>query len=86
MIPKMHLYYDAEGDYLELRFGDPTESYYEKLAPDTYVRLDKKTKEKKGYAIFNVQKSASPIKTIDFDIPLGILKMLKNRMNTDTTN
>ena len=55
---KMSIYYDKEADYLEIRFGKPTESSYEKLKgmPDTFVRIDEKTGEKKGYAIFNVQK------------------------------
>jgi hypothetical protein len=75
--PKLHLYYDAESDYLEIRFGEPTESYYEKIGPDTFVRKDEKTNEVKGYAIFNVQKSKDSLKSIDFDIPLNILKELK---------
>ena len=74
---KMYIYYDTESDYLEIRFGEPTESYYKKIGPDTYVRIDEKTGEKKGYAIFNVQKSSSPLKAIEVEIPINVLKLLK---------
>ena len=56
MTEKMHIYYDTESDYLEIRFGEPTECRYEKIGPDTFVRIDEKTGEIKGYAIFNVRK------------------------------
>lgn len=79
MNQKMHIYYDAEADYLEIRFGEPTESYYDKIGADTYVRIDEKTREKKGYAIFNVQKGTTPIKTIEVEIPESLLKKLKEK-------
>lgn len=72
MKPKMHVYYDEESDYLEIRFGEPTESCYEKIGPDTYVRIDEKTGEIKGYAIYNVKKNTSRLKTIDLEIPSGL--------------
>ena len=78
---KMHIYYDTESDYLEIRFGEPTDSYYEKIEQDTFVRIDIKTKEKRGYAIFNVKKSSSPLKTIDVDIPISVLGLLKTKDN-----
>lgn len=81
MNPKLHIYYDKEGDYLEIRFGEPTESYYEKIGPDTFVRVDEKTGEKRGYAIFNVQKSQEALKTIDVEIPFSVLKTLKVQKN-----
>jgi len=75
MNPKMHVYYDNEGDYLEIRFGEPTESTYEKIGSDTYVKIDKKTKEVKGYAVYNIQKSSGA--SIDIQIPVSIIKALK---------
>lgn len=73
---KLHVYYDKEADYLEIRFGEPTESYYEKIAPDTFTKIDEKTGEIKGYAIFNVQKSKDPLKTLDVEIPASALSAL----------
>lgn len=77
----MHIYYDTESDYLEIRFGEPTESRYEKIGPDTFVRIDEKTEEKRGYAIFNIQKSTSPLKSIDVEIPVGVLEALKVKLH-----
>ena len=79
MNPKLHIYYDSESDYLEIRFGEPTESRYEKIGPDTFIRIDEKTGEVKGYAIFNVQKSEDPLKTIDVEIPESILNLIKTK-------
>ena len=74
--PMLHIYYDKESDYLEIRFGEPTESTYEKIGPDTYARIDNKTGEMKGYAIFNVRKSEDPLKTIDIEIPESVFTSL----------
>ena len=74
--PKLHIYYDVESDYLEIRFGEPTESRYEKIGPDTFARIDEKTNEVKGYAIFNLKKAKEPLKTINVDIPVSVLNTL----------
>lgn len=79
MTQKMHLYYDKEGDYLEIRFGEPTESIYEKIGLDAFVRIDRKTKEVKGYVVYNVQKSSET--SIDIQIPTKLIKALKNNNN-----
>ncbi len=77
MKPQMHIYYDKEADYLEIRFGEPTASKYEKIGDDTYVRVDRKTGEVKGYAIFNVRKSQGESNSIDVEIPISLIRMLK---------
>jgi uncharacterized protein YuzE len=70
----MKIYYDTESDYLEILFGEPPkESFYEKIAPDTYARIDEKTGEIKGYAIHNVKKSDSPLKAINVEIPQNLV-------------
>ena len=56
MTKKMYIHYDKEGDYLEVRFGPPSESYYEEMEEDTFERIDEKTGKVVGYAFFNVQK------------------------------
>ena len=68
---KMHIYYDAEGDYMEVRFGQPRESFYEYLGKDTFKRIDKKTKKVFGCAFYNVKKREhkSP-QNIEVDTPL----------------
>ena len=65
----MKIYYDTESDYLEILFGDiPEESSYEKIAPDTYVRINDENGVVVGYAIYNVKKSDSPLKAINVKI------------------
>ena len=56
MNQKMQIHWDAAGDFLEVRFGKPTPSYYEDLGDDIFERHDEATGEVKGYAFFNVQK------------------------------
>ena len=52
----MHIHYDAEGDFIEIRFGKPKPSYYEYVGDDTFERRDKKTNKVFGYAFHNVKK------------------------------
>jgi len=65
----MKIYYDTESDYLEIRFTEPTECYYEKVGLDTYAIIDEETGEIIGYAIYNIKKSDSPLKSINVKIP-----------------
>jgi len=53
---RVKFYYDGEGDFLEVRFGKPTESYCEDVGDDTFVRKDEKSDEVKGFAMYNVKK------------------------------
>ncbi|MBN2422956.1 hypothetical protein JXB41_07050 [Candidatus Woesearchaeota archaeon] len=57
MKKKLFIHYDPKGDLLEIRFGKPTESYYEDMGDDVFQRRDQKTKEITGYAFFNVKMS-----------------------------
>lgn len=52
----MHVHYDAEGDFLEIRFGEAKPSYYEYIGNDTLERRDRKTDAVFGYAFYNVKK------------------------------
>jgi len=56
MNQKMQIHWDAAGDFLEVRFGKPTPSYYDDLGNDIFERHDNATGEVKCYAFFNVQK------------------------------
>ncbi len=52
----LHVYYDEEGDFLELQVGNPREGYFEEIADEVFERRDKETKEVIGLAIFGVKK------------------------------
>ena len=67
---KLHIYYDEEGDFLELRIGKPTPSLYNNLGNDVFQRIDEKTKEIKGFAVFNFKKRTE--KLIEIDVPLAV--------------
>ena len=67
----MFIHYDTEGDFLEVRFGEPTPSYYEELGDDVFERREEKTNIVKGYAFFNVQKrKLHQQKDIEIDLPV----------------
>ena len=70
MKEKMHIYYDAEGDFLEVRFGRPRPSVYEYIGNDTFERRDKKNGSVCGYAFYNVKKrqEKSP-QQIEVEVP-----------------
>ena len=72
MKEKMFVHYDAEGDFLEIRFGKPTESYYEDIGDDIFKRIDEKNKKVRGYAFFNVKKRQEQ-QPKDIEIPLSEL-------------
>ncbi len=73
----MKIYYDSESDYLEILFGEPTDCYYKKIGEDTYERIDEKTGEIRGYAIYNVKKNDSPLKAINIEIPKNMVGTVK---------
>ena len=68
----MFVHYNTEGDFLEIRFGKPTESYYEDIGDDIFKRIDEKTKKVRGYAFFNVKKRQEQ-QPKDIEIPLSEL-------------
>ncbi len=71
MNEKMFIHWDTEGDFLEVRFGEPTLSYYTDLGEDIFERKDEKTGELKGYAFFNVlKKKIKEPKDIVVDLPI----------------
>lgn len=70
MKDKTRLYYDEEGDFLEISVGEPTECYAEEIEPGVLVRIDKKTGEAKSIGILDFRKRTH-LKDIEFSIPIG---------------
>lgn len=70
----MNIHYDPKGDYLEVRFGEPTPAYFDNVGDDIFVRKDRKTNEIKGYAIFNVKtrELKKQHKDIEVELPVTI--------------
>ncbi len=70
MKKKMSIHYDPEGDYLEVRFGEPTPAYFDSVGSDIFARIDRKTKDIRGYAIFNVKKREVEKQHKDIEVEL----------------
>lgn len=62
----MHVYYDEEGDFLELQVGEPREGFFEELEDGIFQRRDSQTNEIIGVAIFGVKRR--PLR--DIDVPV----------------
>ena len=50
---KLNIYYDEEGDFLEINIGEFTETFCRDVADEIYERIDEKTGEIKGIGILN---------------------------------
>ena len=55
MKKQMRVYYDREGDFLEVNFGPSKKGIFRPLGNECFERVDKKNKVI-GYAIFNFTK------------------------------
>lgn len=72
MKDKLSIHYDEEADFLEIRIGNPTKSYFEDIGNDIFERLDEKTKAIKGFAIFNFKKRTENLNDINVNLPVKI--------------
>jgi uncharacterized protein YuzE len=68
---KMRVYYDDEGDYLEIRIGDPTENYGEDMNDDITIFKDEKTDEVVGVGILNFKKRTN-LNNLEVNLPIDI--------------
>ena len=68
----MNVYYDEEGDFLEISIGKPTKCYAEEVEPGTFLRIDEKTKEVKSIGIVSFKKRSKDMKDIKIDLPIEI--------------
>lgn len=68
----MKVYYDEEGDFLEISIGEPTECYAEEVEPGVFLRFDEKTEEVKSIGIVNFKKRAKDLKDIKLNLPIEI--------------
>jgi len=70
---KIDIYYDDEGDFLEITIANPPkESYCEDVDEDVFIRRDEKTGEVVGIGILNFKKHAKDLKDILVKVPVKI--------------
>jgi len=72
MKDKMNIYYDDEGDFLEIQIGELTPSYYEEISDGVFERIDEKTRKVKGFAVFSFRKRLAGKKNINVRLPVKV--------------
>ena len=68
----MKVYYDEDGDFLEISIGQPTKAITEEIKPGIFVRKDEKTNEIKSIGILGFKQRSKELKDIELDLPIDI--------------
>ncbi|MBI2523488.1 DUF2283 domain-containing protein [Candidatus Woesearchaeota archaeon] len=68
----MNVYYDEEGDFLEISIGKPTKCHAEEVQPGIFLRKDEKTNEIKSVGIVSFKKRSKDMKDIKLDLPIEV--------------
>ena len=69
---KMSIYYDEEGDYLEIFIVGNSPTYGEEIGDDITLFRKEETDEVVGIGILNFKKRTRKLQDIKLDIPLDI--------------
>ena len=77
MTQHLHLYYDEEGDFLELQVGKPRRGYFRELREGVFERVDEHTKEVIGVAIVGFRERTKDEKGVDFPLPIKLAHTIK---------
>ncbi len=64
----MNIYYDEEGDFLEITKGEMNNCFFDNLGDGIFQIVDKKTKEIKGIAIHSF-KARTKFDSINIKLP-----------------
>lgn len=68
----MSIYYDEEGDYLELASGDISNCYFDNLGKGIFEIVDKETSKIKGVAIFSFKSRTKDLKEVKVSLPFKL--------------
>ncbi|MAG01904.1 hypothetical protein CMI42_01070 [Candidatus Pacearchaeota archaeon] len=68
---KLRVYYDEEGDYLEIRIGDPRSNFGEEINDDITVFKDTETEEIVGMGILNFKEKTN-LNNLEVELPFDI--------------
>ncbi len=66
----LHIYYDQEGDFLEITLGNFPDSYVRDIDEGIFERIDEKTGKVVGIGILSFKKRTANQKDIDVQLPL----------------
>lgn len=70
MKKEFKIYYDEEGDYLEITLKKSKNAYFEDVGDDIFKRIDEKTGKIVGIGIHNFKKRAKDLKGIEIPFEL----------------
>ncbi|MBU2616652.1 MAG: hypothetical protein KKB79_01575 [Nanoarchaeota archaeon] len=66
----MNLYYDDEGDFLEMSVGNTSNCFFDNLGDGIFKIVDKQTGETKGIAIHNFR-SQTKTEEVNLKLPFS---------------
>ena len=69
---ELNIYYDEEGDFLELQRGNYKKGYFKNLGEGIFERRNEKTKEITGFAIHGFKKRTQKLKENKISLPFKI--------------
>jgi hypothetical protein len=69
---KLHIYYDEEGDFLEINVGNNAKGDFKNLGEGIFERVDGKTKQVTGVAIHGFKKRTEGLKDVNISLPVNI--------------
>ena len=67
----LKIYYDEEGDLLEIIIGKPVSSYYVEINEGIFERRDKKSQKISGFSIFNFRRRARDKNGVIIPLPIS---------------
>lgn len=70
---RTQLYYDKEGDFLEINFGSFTKGYFADSGNGIFKRIDEKTNKVTGIAVVGFMKRAVKLERITLPVKLEIV-------------
>ena len=65
----MTVYYDEEGDFLEITFGDISDCYFDDNGNGIFKIINKLTGDIKGFAIHNFKSRSKSLQEIKLNFP-----------------
>jgi len=69
MTEEMNIYYDEEGDLLEISAGNISDCYFDNIGGGIFKIIDKKTNKIKGFVVHNFKKRTKNLDEIKLSLP-----------------
>ena len=73
----MNIYYDDEGDFLEISVGDISNCYFDNIGNGIFRIIDKSTNEVKGVAIFSFKARTKGLEEVKLSLPFRLSRIIE---------